>query len=286
MKVNKLTLSSPQFPDRLRHIADPPKELYCLGNLHKALDRPCLAVVGSRKVSPYGQAVTLKLARQAAEQGITIVSGLALGVDALGHRAALEAGGTTIAVMAGGLSKISPATNRQLAEDILKKDGVIVTEYDMDVQPFKISFVARDRLISGLSDAVLISEAAVKSGSLHTANFALEQGRTVMAVPGNITSELSVGTNNLIKMGAAPVTELRDILAAMNLTIAEGKTTVPLGTTPEETAILALIHAGTSDASELLQLSKLNPPVFNQALTMLEINSKIRPLGAGHWTLA
>lgn len=285
-KVNKLTLSSPLFPEPLAHIPDPPKELYYIGNLAKCMDRPRLAVVGSRKVSAYGQTVTLKLARAAAEQGITIVSGLALGVDALAHQAALEANGTTIAVMAGGLSKISPATNRQLAEDILRKGGAIITEYPLETQPYRTNFVARDRLISGLSDAVLITEAAVKSGSLHTANFALEQGRGVMAVPGNITSELSVGTNNLIKMGATPVTELRDILAAMNLQQIQASKAAPLGGTDEETAVLALIHSGTSDASELLHLSNLTPAIFNQTLTMLEISGKIRPVGAGHWSLS
>ena len=247
--------------------------------------QPRLAIVGSRKVSAYGTTATLRLAGEAARQGITVVSGLALGVDGLAHRATVDAGGKTIAVMAGGLSNISPATNRQLAEDILRSGGAIVTEYELEAQPFKMSFVARDRLISGLSDAVLITEAAVKSGSLHTANFALEQGRAVMAVPGNITSELSAGTNNLIKTGATPVTDVRDILAAMDLTMAETRQTAPLGATDDETTLLELIHQGMSDAAELLAHSQLVPAQFNQTLTMLEITGKIRPLGAGHWGL-
>ena len=241
-------------------------------------------MVGSRKVSAYGKAVTLRLAREAAEQGIIIVSGLALGVDGLAHHAALEANGTTIAVLPSGLSKIYPSTHHQLAKRILEQGGALITEYPAGVEPFPSNFVARNRLISGISDATLITEAALKSGSLHTANFALDQGRTVMAVPGNITRELSAGTNNLIKAGAVPVTEIRDILAAMNLTQAVRRD-APIGSTEEETIILGLMVQGISDASELLLRANLDPQVFNQSLTMLEITGKVRPLGAGHWGL-
>ena len=285
MKINKLTLNSHLFPEPLKHIPDPPRQLFYLGDLAGCMDAPRLAVVGSRKVTNYGRAVTQKLAGQATQQGITIVSGLALGVDGLAHQATLDAGGKTIAVMAGGLNSISPATHRQLAEDILRSGGALVSEYASDMQPFKTNFVARDRIISGLSDAVLITEAAAKSGSLHTANFALEQGRTVMAVPGNITSEFSAGTNNLIKTGATPVTDIRDILAAMDLKQAQTRQTAPLGATDEETSLLGLIHQGVSDASELLIHSQLAPAKFNQTLTMLEITGKIRSIGAGHWGL-
>lgn len=256
-----------------------------MGDLEKALAMPCLAIVGSRKVSHYGKAITLRLAREAAEQGIAIVSGLAIGVDGLAHQAALEAGGTTIAVLPSGLSKIYPSTHHQLAERILQSGGVLISEYPAETIPFKMNFIARNRLISGISDAVLITEAATKSGSLHTANFALEQGRTVMAVPGNITSELSSGTNNLIKVGALPVTEIRDILSAMNLT-QNAASEAPIGATEEENTVLGLLSNGMSDASELLYHSSLAPHLFNQTLSMLEITGKIRPIGNGHWSLA
>lgn len=284
-KVKKLTLNSPLFPTDLAHIADPPRQLYYLGDLERALEKPRLAIVGSRKVSAYGKSITLKLAREAAEQGIVIVSGLALGVDGLAHQAALEAGGLTIAVLPSGLDKVYPATHHQLAERILQHGGALITEYPAGTAPYKTNFIARNRIVSGMSDAVLITEAAIKSGSLHTANFALEQGRTVMAVPGNITSELSAGTNNLIKTGAVPVTELRDILAAMNLQ-QQVRQDVPIGATDEENILIKLIHTGMSEANELLHHSKLDPALFNQTLTMLEITGKVRPLGAGHWRLA
>ncbi len=281
-KVKTLTLNSPLFPEQLQHIADPPRQLYYLGDLENALNKPRLAIVGSRKVSAYGKSVTLKLAREAAEQGIAIVSGLALGIDGLAHQAALEAGGLTIAVLPSGLDKIYPASHHNLAERILKQGGALITEFPFGTQPFKINFLIRNRIISGISDAVLITEAAVRSGSLNTARHALEQGRDVMAVPGNITSELSAGTNNLIKLGATPVTEIRDILAAMDLK-QTGKKTAPMGSSPEESVIIELLVRGVSDSSELLHHSELTPPIFNQTLTMLEITGKVRPLGAGHW---
>ncbi len=284
MKIQRLRPGSDTFPGLLNTIADPPKQLFCLGDLSKLMQRPKLAVVGSRKVSTYGRAVTLRLAKEAAEQGIVIISGLALGVDGIAHLAALEAGGQTIAVLPSGLDAIYPASHRQLAERILTTCGALITEYPIGSEPYKTNFIARNRLISGLSDAVLITEAAAKSGSLHTAQFGLEQGRTVMAVPGNITSELSAGTNNLIKMGATPVTELRDILAAMNLTQQQRKE-APLGSTNEETTILQLIHGGISDSAELHARSQLSPQLFNQSLSMLEIQGKVRALGASHYGL-
>ncbi len=285
MNVKTLTLKSPLFPEQLKDIPNPPKRLYYLGNLEHAVQGPRLAIVGSRKVSAYGKSVTLRLAKEAAEQGITIVSGLALGVDGLAHRAALEAGGTTIAVLPSGLDAIYPASHHNLAQRILEQGGALISEYPAGTPAFKTNFIDRNRLVSGLSEAVLITEAAPKSGSLHTAQFAKQRGRAILAVPGNITSELSAGTNGLIKQGALPITELRDILAAMNLQKQVKKQSVT-GTTDEETAILQLISQGIHDASELLHHTKLTPPVFNQTLTMLEITGKIRQLGAGKWGTA
>lgn len=285
MKIKTLTLTGTEYPSQLATIDEPPKQLYCLGDIASLLDLPRLAVVGSRKVSPYGRAVTTQLARTAAEQGIVIVSGLALGVDALAHQAALDGGGKTIAVLPCGLDRIYPATNRQLAENILKQGGAIITEYPFETEPYKTNFLVRNRIISGISDGVLVTEAAIRSGSLNTANHALNQGRTVMAVPGPITNLLSGGTNNLIKAGATPITELSDILEALNLSSTATKQ-APLAANPEEAAILNLITSGITEGGELLATSKLSAVIFNQTLTMLEITGKIRPLGAGHWALS
>lgn len=282
--VNSLKLNSPQYPEILKQIPDPPKQLYVMGDLQGLLARPRLCVVGSRRVSVYGRQVTGRLVREAAAQGIVIVSGLAFGVDAIAHQATLEAGGHTIAVLPCGLDKVYPVSHSALAQRILESGGALVSEYPEGTTPRLWSFTARNRIVSGLSDAVLITEAAAKSGTMHTANFALEQGKTVMAVPGNITSALSEGTNNLIKSGAAPVTSVADISVALGVE-AGHQTELPLGANEQESALLELLASGVTDSSELLRRSELPPAIFNTTLTMLEISGRIRPLGAGHWTI-
>lgn len=285
MKISKLKPHSPDFPEYLRRIAGAPKQLYVLGNLAPLLELPRLAVIGSRKVSPYGRQVTQQLAGEVAGRGVVIISGLALGVDGIAHQAALDAGGKTIAVLPSGLDTIYPATHRQLAINILKQGGAIISEYPEGTEAYKTNFIERNRLVSGLSDGVLITEAAVKSGTLHTANFALEQGKTVMAVPGNITNQLSAGTNNLIKSGAIPITQSADILNALGIDSSTQTSLELLGADEAETVILQLLANGVSDGAELMHQSSLKAADFNQALTMLEINGRIRPLGAGHWGL-
>ncbi|QQS20433.1 DNA-protecting protein DprA [Candidatus Saccharibacteria bacterium] len=194
----------------------PPKELYYIGcEPDEWLSRPRVAIVGSRGITPYGKIVTSQLAGDLAAKGISIVSGLALGVDATAHEAALKTGGLHIAVLANGLDKIYPASNTQLARQILETGGVIISEYPEGMPSLKQNFVARNRIVAGLSNALLITEAAEKSGTLHTARFAMEQGRDVLVVPGNITSPNSVGCNNLIKSGAIPVSSVDDVLFAL-----------------------------------------------------------------------
>lgn len=282
MKIREITPSDADYPDKLRNLASPPQLLYALGDLSVLRDKPCLSIVGSRKVTPYGKQVTLDLAAAAAGQGMTIISGLALGVDGLAHQAAIEAGGKTIAVLPSGLDTIYPSTHHHLAKRILQTGGALITEYPFGTEAYKTNFVARNRIVSGLADGILITEAAEKSGTLHTANFALEQGRTVMAVPGNITSSQSKGTNSLIRAGATIVTGIDDILEALSLTRQQASDTV-LAANEHEAVLLRLLGKGISDSAELLAQSGMETPLFNQTLTMLEITGKIRPLGAGHW---
>jgi DNA processing protein len=288
MDVNTLTLKNRGIPQRLERIPGPPKQLFHRGEiLETLLERPCVAIVGSRSVSPYGIQVTRSLAGKLAEQGIVVISGLALGVDALAHQAALDAGGLTIAVLPGSVEKPYPATNRQLAEKIVHQGGALVSEYaagPLD-NSFKSNFVARNRLVAGLADALLITEAAEKSGSLHTANFALNQGKLVMAVPGNITSPGSAGTNNLIKAGAAPVTSYHDVLHAMELVEHTTAAKNIRGSNMHEQKLLDLILGGMNDGEMLLKHSELDISLFNQTLTMLEITGKIRSLGANQWAI-
>jgi DNA processing protein len=281
MKNNKITLSTSDVPEKLRNISTPPKQLFVLGcNVNELLMRPCVTIVGSRKVSAYGKTVTLNLAGELAKAGIVIISGLALGVDSLAHKAALDAGGTTIAVLPTGLDRIYPATHR------LQQGGALVTEYPEGTDIYKTNFVARNRLASGMADAVLITEATEKSGTLHTASFALEQGKPVLAVPGNITSPTSAGTNNLIKTGATPVTSAQDVFYALGMDVEAGRgKAAPRSSNPNEQAILDLLFAGVSDGTDLLLQSEIEVSAFNQTLTMLEIRGHIRPLGNNRWSL-
>lgn len=285
MNVNRLTLTSPNFPEVLKSIPTPPKELYVQGaSLSEILNRPCVTVIGSRKVSTYGRSVTITLTTELARAGVVIVSGLAIGVDAIAHRAALDAGGLTIAVLPSSLDDIYPRSHHQLAMRILEQGGVLISEYPSGTPTYPGNFIARNRIASGLSQAVLITEAAEKSGTLHTARFALEQGKDVLAVPGNITSPTSAGTNNLIKTGAAPVTSADDIFHALGIQ-AKAPALRPRGSTPAEQAILDLLAGGEADGDTLLTQSKFEVSTFNQTLTMLEITGKIRSLGANKWAL-
>lgn len=284
-----LKLKQSDLPEKLRQIPSPPKQLFVEGNLTGLLDRPAVAIVGSRKVSSYGRTVTEQLARELAGQGIVIVSGLAFGVDSIAHQAALDAGGLAIAVLPTPLERISPVSHRGLARQIVEQGGALVSEYPSGAEIRVGNFVARNRIIAGLANGTIITEAALKSGSLHTARFALNAGREVMAVPGNINSVTSEGTNNLIKAGATPITCADDVLFCLKLKAGKAKqagTKAPTGANPAEQAILELLFNGTQDGSELQLRSELAAEDFNQTLTMLEITGKVRSLGANQWTLA
>lgn len=283
----RTTPVKPNYPKQLLTLHSPPKQLFIISeNWQNLLEKPMLAVVGSRKVSNYGQSVTESLTSAAAARGIVIVSGLALGLDGLAHQAALNAGGLTIAVLPCGLDTIYPKTHYGLANQIINKGGALVSEYPPHSEiAFKGNFIARNRLVSGLSKAVLIPEAAENSGSLHTANFALSQSREVLAVPGPINSPQSAGCNKLIKAGATPVTSIDDILDVFKLTASPAVKHEVLASNPAEHAILQLIAQGISDIDELRDQSGLETSNFQQTLSMLEITGRIRPLGGGHWAL-
>lgn len=254
-----------------------------MGNL-PAERRPAVAIVGTRKPTTYGKEVAYRLSYELARQGVVIISGLALGIDGIAHQAALDAGGTTIAVLPTGLDAIYPFTHRGLAEKIIAHGGALLTEYAAGSQAYKSNFIARNRIVSALSDGLLIIEAAERSGTLSTAGFALEQGKPVMAVPGNITSPMSAGCNNLIKKGARLVTTSDDVLEEIGLA-ANSPAQLPLAYSAEEQQLMQLLAAGMRDGDELQTHSGLAPAVFSQTLTMLEIEGKIRALGANQWSL-
>lgn len=216
MKIEEISIESKEYPEQLREIYDAPLNLYVLGN-KEILKQSGIAIVGGRNATEYGKKVALQFSKDLSRNGINIISGLALGIDTCAHLGTLNSDsvGKTIAVLGGGLDEIYPKQNMELAKQIIKNGGCIISEYPLGAKPEKLHFPQRNRIISGLSKGVLIVEASEKSGSLITADFALEQGREVFAVPGNISSFTSVGTNNLIKQGAKLVASYEDILIEM-----------------------------------------------------------------------
>lgn len=212
MKIEEISIENEDYPKQLKEIYDPPLKIYVLGN-KKILKQFGIAIVGARNASNYGKNVALKISKNLSEKGINIISGLALGIDTCAHFGCLNNSiGKTIAVLGGGIDEMYPKQNIELAKNILKCGGCIISEYPLGTKPEKMNFPQRNRIISGLSSGVLVVEASEKSGSLITADYALDQGREVFAVPGNIDSFRSVGTNQLIKDGAKIVTCCEDIL--------------------------------------------------------------------------
>lgn len=284
MKINKIVKNHKHYPAYLKEITYVPKELYFIGE--PLIDYlPAVTIVGSRKLDKYGQEVTYRLAYDLAKQGITIVSGLALGADGVAHRGALDAKGRTIAVLGCGLDAIYPASHRNMAIEILKTGGTICSEYSEGTPAFKQNFIARNRIVAALSDMTIITEAAEASGSLVTANYALEQNKLVGAVPGPVNNALCIGTNNLLKSGAQVITSAEDVLNALGLQADEKAKVEVFGDNEAEQIILDLMKEGITELDQLQSKSNLDPADFSQTITMLEIAGKIRPLGAAHWTI-
>lgn len=281
MQYSTISFQNQDYPDQLRQIASPPKQLYSVGQLPQG---HYVAIVGTRRPTDYGRQVTYQLASQLAKAGFIIVSGLALGIDGVAHQAAVEAGGKTVAVLGNGIGKVYPPSHKWLADKILETGGAIVSEYEPGVEPQKFTFPARNRIIAGLSLAVIVTEADASSGSLITANFALEQGRAVMAVPGNITSLRSAGPNNLIKSGALPVTDATDVLNALDLDHKELHKPVKADSA-EEAKILELLADGVNSTDQLIENSGLEAARFANIISLMEITGKVRSLGAGNWVV-
>jgi DNA processing protein len=275
------------YAEIFKSIQEPVGELYiCSHNLHDLMTRPRVAIVGTRKVTPYGRLVTEKFAGELAGQGIVIVSGLAFGVDSIAHEAALEAGGLTIAVLPSSLSRIYPSAHTSLARRIIGQGGALISEYPIGTDiAFKNQFVERNRIVSGMSDALVITEAAKGSGTIHTAHYALDQGKNVFVVPGNITSPSSEGTNTLLKKPEAHVAMTPDdIIESLGLA-PQGERPAPKGRTGAEQTLINLLAGDVRRGEDLLTQSKLEVSEYNHALTMLELTGKITALGSNQWAL-
>lgn len=284
--IGYITMYDKQYPDLLKEAHDHPVVLYVRGNI-EALKTPSLAVVGSRKFTHYGQKIAYQLSKDCSMAGLGIVSGLALGIDAVAHKAALDAGGITIGVLGCGLDRIYPASNLMLGREILEKGGAIVSEFTPGTPPLKYNFPARNRIIAGLSLGTLVIEAAKQSGALITAYQALEYNREVFAVPGNIDSETSVGTNLLIQKGAKLVSKPEDILEEFNIEAKniEQKNRETLPENENERTILAVLSAGDKQVDAIVEDSKLNIVSVNTALTMMEMKGLVDNIGGGRYKI-
>ena len=283
----RIALADDGYPAWLRAIADPPAALYCNGRI-ELHDRQAVAIVGARKATPYGLQITETLARELSGAGFTIVSGLARGIDAAAHRAALEAGGRTIAVLGCGLDVTYPPEHGRLREAITA-NGAVLTEFPVGTPPKPAHFPQRNRIISGLSLGVVVVEAAEDSGSLITARLALEQGREVFAVPGSIDAPLSQGPHGLIKQGAKLVETVDDIveelLPQIELPLAlpsprrgEGKFSPPRGLAEVEQSMLAVMSRDPLHLDDLTERSGLTPAAVAGILLGLELKDVVRQL--------
>ena len=268
--------SDPCFPSRLRAIHDPPPGLFIRGQGDPALlARPAIAIVGARACTEYGAHVARMLGRDLAAAGVAVVSGLARGIDGWAHRGSLEGRGTAIAVLGCGIDRDYPRAHAALAAQIAER-GLIVSEYPPGVAPAPWRFPARNRIVAGLAVATLVVEAHERSGALITEDLALDEGREVLAVPGEITSGLSRGTNALLRLGATPVTTADDVLEALGLAHPEQPPGGPPPGTPAA-AVLAAIEEGAMTADQIARASLLAPGVVAAALIELELSGLVEP---------
>ena len=274
MKTVRIDIDSIEYPARLREIPDPPKQLYCTGNTG-LLKEKSIGVVGARKNTVYGKNVALMIGRRLAESGLVVTSGLALGIDGYSHEGALEADGRVIGVLGSGIDRMTPQRNRGLMMRALDKGGLVVSEYPPEAESFKGTFPARNRIISGLSEALVVVEAGLNSGSLITAKHAAEQGRTVYAVPGNINSQTSIGCNLLIRDGAVPLIIIDDMIrdiGAKPQTAAAEKNDLD----SDERRIFDVVRDfNGATMEEIINGTGLSPGMANSLVTIMEIKGVV-----------
>ena len=272
MSIRRVRRAGPGYPPLLRAIPDPPPVLWLRGDVPAGLlALPAVAVVGARACSSYGRSVARSLGRELAAAGLVVVSGLARGVDAEAHRGALDAGGLTVAVLGCGIDRDYPAAHRELASRILER-GLVISEYEPGVEPAPWRFPARNRIIAGLCAATVVVEARERSGALITADFALEDGREVMVVPGEITSAVSAGSNALLRLGATPVTSTADVLEVYGIEPGCEPVGAPDGPAG---ALLERLAEGPASIDELARHAALAPGVVAAALIELELAGRV-----------
>jgi DNA processing protein len=284
--IEIITIKDESYPELLKQIPAPPYLLYAKGNLD-CLKMPMLSMVGSRKFTHYGQQMTASFARQLAQAGFCIVSGLALGIDAIAHRGALDGDGKTIAVLGSSLDEpnIYPRNNFDLAQEIINNNGLLLSEFPVPTHANVNTFPIRNRIVAGLSYGTLVTEAAEASGSLITANFAIEFNREVFAMPGNISSPQSTGTNNLIKRGAKMATSISDILEEIKFQVeaqpAPRASAIEL--TEDEAKIMHVLSPEPTHIDRILKLTKLETSTLAGILIILELKGAIKNIGGQNY---
>lgn len=274
-----LSIDDAEYPLRLREIDQPPPMIYLWGTVEDR-DQWAVGIVGTRRPSTYGRAITQEIAAALAHQGLTVVSGLARGVDGIAHKAALDAGGRTIAVLGSGLGNIYPPEHSQLAAAIASS-GAVISEYSLDTPPEGRNFPPRNRIISGLSLGVIVVEAGRTSGALITADFAADQGREVFAVPADINRKQSAGTNRLIQQGAFPLTDPVEVFEVLNLAMLEQEVQLELQMPddPTERKLLETLGREPKHVDEIRTLSNLPASEVSAALALLEIKGRVKQVG-------
>lgn len=286
--IEILTWQSERYPRLLREVASAPPVLYVAGRLQE-MDSWSVAVVGTRRLTPYGRQIARELVAGLARNNVTIVSGLARGIDGIAHKTALDVGGRTIAVLGSGLASIYPPEHRGLARKIIDADqGALITEYALDTPPDAKNFPPRNRIISGLSLGTIVVEAGDRSGALITADFAVEQNREVFAVPGNINSYASRGPNRLIQQGAKLVTGVEDVLEELNLTMVTQQVAVQMALpeSAEEAALLAHLSPQPVHVDELTRVTGLSSAQVGSTLALMELKGMVQQVGGMKYALA
>jgi DNA processing protein len=291
LEPKSISLKDPRYPSLLKEIQNPPSRIYILGELPNE-QKSRIAIVGTRKATLQGRSIAKETAEKLAEQGLVIVSGLAMGIDAAAHEGALEAKGKTIVVLANGLGKIYPARNQNLGEKVLECGGAIISEYGSEVPYFKGQFLKRNRIISGLCQAVIIIEAPQRSGSLATARLAAEQGREVFVVPGPINHPNYYGSHQLIRDGARLVSSIDDILEDLGINIRvnprlnprQSASMVEKITDENQLLVLKTIRefGQPINIDKIIELTKLEPQVINQSLALLVIQGMLKETEKGY----
>jgi DNA processing protein len=284
-EIKTISIKTEEYPKLLKKISNPPKVLYVKGEILP--NKNCFAIVGTRLCSAYGKQVALEIAGDLAEAGLTIVSGLAPGIDTFSHLAVVERGKRTIAVLGTGVDEksIYPKSNLKLARKILETGGCLISEYPPGTPGSQFTFPQRNRIISGLSFGVLVVEAKEKSGALITAEWARKQGRKVFAIPGPIHSSNSRGCHYLIKKGVKLVENANDILEELNLPYLTSKVKQITGKTKEESLILEVLKEGPLDIDKIIEKTKLSASIVASNLAILEIEGKVRNLGGNIYAI-